>query len=107
MVRRIALSPAREHAEKPEKSNSTLSKEWMWHLLFIIYSFEAGSFLVVFPWLRIWEDNYFLFRYPGMHPILNSLFVKGAVMGLGLVNIVIGVQGFVQLKKGTRGFFSQ
>jgi hypothetical protein len=107
MALRIGLTPAGANAEEPEKPSLPLSRNWIWHILYILYSLEAGSFLIVFPWMRIWEENYFLYRYPDLHSVISNLFIKGAVMGLGLVNIIIGVQEFVRLKKGSQGFFSQ
>lgn len=81
-----------------------LDMAWFWHLVYIIYSLEVGFFLIVLPWLSIWDDNYFLYRYPHIRPIVANLLLKCAVLGLGALNVAIGVQEFFQIKKGPRGF---
>jgi hypothetical protein len=68
------------------------TRSWLWRLLYILYSLEVGIFLVFLPWLTIWDNNYLLYRYPDVRPVLSNAFLKGAVLGLGLVNIVIGIQ---------------
>ena len=104
---RISLKPTKSNAASADRQGFGLRATWILHLLYIIYSFEVGFFLVVLPWLRIWENNYILYRYPGFRPVVASFFMKGAVLGLGLVNILIGVQELVQIRKGPRGFCSK
>jgi len=42
---------------------------------------------VLIPWSSFWERNYFVEWSPGIEAILTSNYVRGAVSGLGLVNI--------------------
>jgi len=65
----------------------------------IVYWVTVGGFLILLPWLQFWDHNFFLFRWPGLRPILGSPFVKGAILGLGIVNLLIGLQEFVQFRK--------
>ncbi len=71
-------------------------------LLYIVYSFVVGVFLLFLPWKDLWDNNYFVYRYPGLRPILGNPFLKGAVLGLGIVNIVIGCQELAILRKRFR-----
>jgi hypothetical protein len=59
--------------------------------VYLFYCFEAGIFLLLIPWLRAWEDNWFLFRFEILQPILLSGFTRGAVSSLGLVHILLGL----------------
>jgi len=60
-------------------------------VLFILLSIEIGIFLLVLPWSEIWDRSflvrhYQLLRNPGLSPYL-----RGAVSGLGLVNLWLAV----------------
>jgi hypothetical protein len=59
--------------------------------IYILYCFEVGLFLIVFPWMDFWADNALLYSYPFLKPIFLNSFFRGAVAGLGLANIVLGV----------------
>lgn len=42
------------------------------------------------PWSAFWEQNYFAVAWPAVRPLLTNNFVRGAVTGLGLVNLFAG-----------------
>ena len=42
------------------------------------------------PWSAFWERNYFAEAWPALRPFLTNNFVRGAVTGLGLVNLAAG-----------------
>ena len=48
------------------------------------------------PWSAFWERNYFAQAWPALQPLLTNNFVRGAVTGLGLVNLGAG---FVDLAR--------
>jgi hypothetical protein len=58
--------------------------------IFILLSFEVGFFLVIVPWSTTWENNYFL-RMASPQGFLVNPFLRGAVSGLGLLNIFLGL----------------
>ncbi|HEV8132224.1 MAG TPA: hypothetical protein VGQ81_13310, partial [Acidobacteriota bacterium] len=60
------------------------------NVLYIVFCFQVGLFLLVFPWMRIWEANTLLFQYPAVRPVLMNNFFRGAVSGLGIINLFIG-----------------
>jgi len=78
-----------------------------WRILYIAYYLEVGVFLVMLPWFPIWGENYLLFLYPGLRPIVTSPFLKGAVLGLGIDNLLIGLHEIVHLRKGPASYFSR
>jgi hypothetical protein len=55
--------------------------------LLVALLFEVGLLLVLVPWSRFWERNYFADLVPVLRVALASDYVRGAVSGLGLVNI--------------------
>ena len=48
-----------------------------------------GLLLLVLPWSAFWETNYFA-AWPPVRLIVTNNFVRGAVSGLGIVNLVVG-----------------
>ena len=43
------------------------------------------------PWSAIWSRSLFLYHYPLLRPLWMSPYLRGAVSGLGLVNLWLGV----------------
>jgi hypothetical protein len=58
----------------------------------VAYFLEVGLLLMVLPWSAYWEHNYFAEAWPALAPVITNHFVRGGVMGLGLVNVVAGVE---------------
>jgi len=92
----IVQSPELETEGKPR---ARPGKGWVWRILYILYCLEVGGFLLFLPWLGIWENNLLLYQHPQFRPIVANSFLKGGVLGLGLVNIFIGIQEIVHFKK--------
>jgi hypothetical protein len=64
--------------------------------LFIVALFlEAGFVLLVVPWSGFWDRNYFAQALPAVQAVLSSNYLRGAVSGLGLVNIYVGLAELV------------
>ena len=59
--------------------------------IYVLYCFEIGIFLLVLPWLRLWEENILLSYYPYLRLIVLDNFFRGAVSGLGAANLILGV----------------
>jgi len=59
-------------------------------LSLILFCLELGVFLFILPWTSHWERNYLLFRYPGLTPWLLNHYLRGALSGLGLVDLGVG-----------------
>lgn len=62
----------------------------MIRLLLTAFFFEAGLVLVILPWTVYWEQNYFVQALPLLETLLVNDFVRGAVSGLGLLNLAAG-----------------
>ena len=60
-------------------------------LLYIAFFIEGGLLLVVLPWSSFWEHNYFGLISPVVHAIMVNHFVRGAITGLGLLNLCAGL----------------
>jgi len=60
------------------------------HALLALTLLLLGVFLFVVPWRDAWEHNYFLVRYPELIRILLHPAVRGAISGLGVLDILVG-----------------
>ena len=60
-------------------------------MLYVVFFVQVGLLLIVLPWWpAFWDHNYFAFAWPWLKPLLANNFVRGAVSGLGLVNLFAG-----------------
>lgn len=58
---------------------------------FILFCFEIGLFLVFVPWSDLWLNNVLLSYSTPLRGFFLNNFVRGAVSGLGVVDVVLGV----------------
>jgi hypothetical protein len=61
------------------------------HALSILSSLLVGAVLLVAPWTSLWDSNWLLQPHPAVRSLLLNAFTRGAVSGLGLVNILIAL----------------
>jgi hypothetical protein len=74
----------------------------MMRLVLIAFYVEVGLVLAVVPWSTYWERNYFAGMLPLLHAIITNYFFRGAVSGVGLVNLVAAVAELRELLAGRR-----
>jgi hypothetical protein len=81
-------------------------------IFFILICFEIGVLLIILPWVPnpSWGENYLLvlaadnLRWPSLAMAIKSGYVRGAVTGLGILNILLGVWEIINFKKTARAF---
>ncbi len=61
-------------------------------VLFILFCLEMGLVLVLFPWSKLWDHNYFFGLAPQWGSVFASSYLRGAVSGLGLINVAIALR---------------
>ena len=69
----------------------------MRRLLLVVFFFEVGLVLLVMPWLAFWDRNYFWQLLPPLGAFMTNNFVRGAVSGLGLINVIAGCLELVSM----------
>lgn len=77
------------------------SGERQWFILYVLICLEIGVFLTLVPWSAIWERNYFLEAYPRVRWILLNPAFRGAVAGLGVANIYLGLREVLHRRRAT------
>ena len=55
--------------------------------MFVALLLETGLLLVLLPWSTFWERNYFVEWSPMLMTLLTSNYTRGAVSGLGILNV--------------------
>lgn len=81
-------------------------------VFFILICFEIGILLVILPWVPSpsWSENYLLvlaadkIQWPWLALAVKSGYTRGAVTGLGVLNILLGVWEIINFKKTARAF---
>ena len=53
-----------------------------------------GMALVLVPWSDVWDSNYFLYHYPALAFFMKNPFLRGAISGLGFMNILLSLDTF-------------
>jgi len=71
-------------------------------IAFILFCFEIGVFLVIVPWTVLWENNFLLDHVPMFRPLMLNNFVRGAVSGLGVIDLFVGLSELVIFVKSLR-----
>jgi hypothetical protein len=53
-----------------------------------------GLALILLPWTDAWDTNYFLFQFPAVAFFLKNPYLRGAISGLGFMNVLLSLEGF-------------
>jgi hypothetical protein len=60
-------------------------------IIVVLLSLEAGLVLLVLPWSVLWDRNWWVFGSALFRPFLMNNFFRGAVSGLGLITLWLGL----------------
>ena len=74
----------------------------VWLIIFVVFCVELGMLLVVLPWSPLWNDNYLLLNFPKLRALVQWGFVRGAITGLGVVDIWLGIGEAVRQRERTK-----
>jgi len=58
----------------------------------------VGVILVWLPWTGAWENNTVFFLWPQIEIVVLNPFFMGAIVGLGINNILIGIHDVIQAR---------
>jgi hypothetical protein len=64
---------------------------------------EIGLLLVLIPWSSFWDRNYFAHLLPTLQDAIANNYIRGAVSGLGLLNLYSAVAELTDLFRGRAG----
>jgi len=53
-----------------------------------------GLILIAVPWSDVWDTNYLFYQYPALGLLLKNPFLRGAISGLGFMNVLLALESF-------------
>ena len=66
-------------------------------IIILLLWLTLGLALILAPWSEVWETNYFLYQYPALGLFLKNLYLRGAISGLGFMDILLSLESFRHL----------
>ncbi|MGH9720590.1 MAG: hypothetical protein ACRD8O_10285, partial [Bryobacteraceae bacterium] len=87
MIPQIPAPPLREE-EQPSQPPRYRWYHKLFAVSFIVFCLEIGVVLLILPWSEWWDNNYFS-AAGRWHDFWDNAYLRGAVSGLGVVNISI------------------
>jgi hypothetical protein len=92
----MSLSESATSSKAPPDSalpvaTGAVFRQRLWQGLGILLFLEIGLFLAAFPWSPAWKENLLVGYFPWLRPVFLSYYLRGAVSGLGLVNLWMGI----------------
>jgi hypothetical protein len=92
-------SPPTPQAAPPAPRNG-----WTWfdkfsYVVYILFTLEVGLFLLIYPWMQpVWSQNFLFHLSPEWRPMFMSNYFRGAISGLGVVNLYISAAHLLRLR---------
>ena len=71
-------------------------------VLLVTFCLEIGLFLLIFPWTEYWDNNYFATLILEWRRYWTNAYFRGAISGLGIVNLYISFLEIFRLRRFTR-----
>lgn len=102
----MSATPPVAPAPPPPAAKPSGFRQWHRRILafcLIIFAFELGLFLLVFPWLGNWDLSWIPVHSPRFSDIWMSRYFRGAISGLGLLNMYIALAEFLRQVKSLFG----
>jgi hypothetical protein len=82
-------------------------RDYRWYhkvsaVLLITFCLEIGLYLLIFPWTEYWDSNYFSALVPEWRQYWTNTYFRGAVSGLGVINLYISFVEIFRLRRFAR-----
>jgi len=83
-----------ETSPEPPAVQENVPPVWLQRLsavVYVLFCMLLGMILITMPWTSDWFDAGLISHWPALQALLQHGFVRGAVTGLGLIDIWLGV----------------
>jgi len=84
--------PAKGPAQEPRMNR------WL-AILYVVICFEMGAFLFLYPWVPLWNQNFFMAHFPWVYSLARNYYIRGSISGLGLVDIFLAFHEVWRLRR--------
>ena len=91
-----------EDTPEPWKRKNRRGGAWFLRLMTALAGLLVGTVLVLLPWDLSWDQNYFSGWSAGWYSIWMNPYFRGAVSGVGAVNLYIAIAELIGLVRGSR-----
>ena len=81
------------------KPRASVWLQRVWLVIYVGFCIELGLWLVVAPWRQVWTNNSLLIDYPALQRVLLNYFLRGAVTGLGIIDLGLGISAAVDYRE--------
>ena len=71
-------------------------------VVYLLFCVEVGMVLLLLPWTLLWDNNFFFSLQPHHSEFWLSNHLRGAVSGVGLVNLWMGVDEALEIFQHSR-----
>lgn len=71
-------------------------------IVYLLFCVEVGLVLLLLPWTLLWDNNYFFSLQPQHSGFWLSNHLRGAVSGIGLVNLWMGADEVLGILRHSR-----
>jgi hypothetical protein len=101
------LKPASANLDNPtgprpvETTPEPDTPVWLQRLFMIVYvvfCLQLGIWMILLPWNDAWLNNSLLVHWPALHHLWEHPFVRGAVSGIGFLDIWLGISEAVHYR---------
>ncbi len=101
------LFPDPPAAPEQAKAEVRLAPVWLQRLslgILVVFCVYLGALVTALPWwTRVWDENLFFLARPRLNAFLHLGAVRGAISGLGLLDIWIGLSEAVHYREDRGG----
>ena len=71
-------------------------------VVYVVFCIELCVVLVALPWTALWTSNNLLVHWPEVRRFLAHGFVRGAISGLGLLDVWLGIAEAINYRERRR-----
>jgi hypothetical protein len=68
-------------------------------IVYVVFCIELGIVLIALPWSYLWNNNSLLAHWPWLRHFLQLGFVRGAISGLGFLDLWLGISEAVNYRE--------
>lgn len=92
------MSAADQSATEQQSGNASGAGRVI-RIIIILFCVEVGLILLLLPWSLLWDNNFFFSLAPEWNRVWLNFYTRGAISGLGIVNLWIAATEALRLAK--------
>lgn len=98
----MSISPSVPPVPEGPQGSPPHSRPVSSRIIYLLFCLEVGFVLLILPWTLLWDNNFFFSLQPQNSEFWLSNHLRGAVSGVGLINLLLGAREIVILVASRR-----